>query len=499
MNHVSAVLATGHRCAEYDSYTTHTVLPETLGDQQLYLLCRRSCWSSVGNDYINKSLFDHYWSSNSTNMTSPFERAVELLPTQSHGRSLARFVKHLDSAHDILSLRATSQTLRHVKEINNKAFKSIYIHAPCHGRQDYQAIQTLGPLCQSLVIKIAYPPARDNDRVHWRGVQHSRRTVLRDALQKRIRRIQEDHEHERAHPPASESILEPEHSTPVAWKLVCQRRPNQLDLAHLAHWQHILSLFPNIFALTIACNGEPGWPGCTDIEMCLINIRICIERANFTYLRAVTLNPIHAAGIMHFRWAGLGAYGEANGVGPPSPGQPIPVGVPWQRLERLELCLKNPFMEGKLSSQQKETFEKVLTDYLRSFKQTLRVLKLGWDDGFGGPNPLLFGTDATNEHSETQEWVRLEEVWLKNTLVNRNAVSAVRACAPVLQRLMVYTHFGAAEDRLGGGPAMDSGSVWRDVLHARRASLAASDMSAVSDSSRSIPIRLGAGLFTPSL
>lgn len=400
-------------------------------------------------------------------MASPFGRAIELLPTQSYGSPVARFINHFDNTQDVLNLRATSRIFGDLKQINDKAFKTIRIHTPCHGEQDHEAVKAFGPLCRNLLIKIAYPPIDHHDPLQTtccRATRSSRRVALRNALQNRLRRIQEDHDRERAHSPDFKGQSEPEFPSPVAWKYICQRRPNQLNLEHLAHWQHIFSLFPNISTLTIACNGEPGWPGCIDIEMCLINIRICIERVDFRSLRTVVLDPIHAAGIMHFRWAGLGAYGEAKGFGPPCSG-PL---IPWMCLERLELRLKNPFIEGRMSLQQKGTFERVLGDYLKSFRRTLRVLKVEWIGGASGLNPLSDGKENANGYGgDTQAWISLEELWLGNIAVTPNTVIAIKGCAPVLQRLMLMSHtpLGAGDDHSGGGPATEGGLVWRDVLH----------------------------------
>lgn len=440
-------------------------------------------------------------------MASLFERSIHILNTWDGGRGIHQLLDHLDNHHDILSLRATSRTFQNLHCIDIKAFETIYVHAPAQEGQHLEALAIIAPLCKSLVVKIAYPQIYKADNWERRNATITRaetRRALREALDSRaLRRVQDDHVHERRHkhPTTACSTFDiaaplnkpktPKQKTsgPVAWKYVVQRRPTELNKKLLHLWYILLERFFNITVFTIACNGDPGWPGCTDIEMCLINLRICIERLNFKYLRTISLNPIHAMGIMHLRWAGLGAYGEApSTVHPAFRRQLEPGGLVWQRLDCLQLQIRNPYVEERLAKTQIEVFDKVLADYLRSFKKTLRVLKLEWIDGGNGPDVLSSVARESKYRDGTQPWTNLEEVWLANMIVDQIFLAKLEITAPVLQKVMVL---GPQSDGVGGGMRGSVGAssmLWKDALRTRAASRPESE--ALSDTSRSIKIML---------
>lgn len=443
-------------------------------------------------------------------MASIFERAVHILDTHDGGRGIHELLGHLDEHYDILSLRATSRTFKNLRQVDIKAFEAIYVHAPAQEGQDLGALAIIAPLCKSLVVKIAYPQIHKADAWVSRNAniaRAERRRALREALDSRaLRRVQDDHVHERRHKypstacstfdiaasPSKPKTPKQKMTGPVAWKFVVQRRPTELNKKLLHLWYILLERFLNITAFTIACNGDPGWPGCTDIEMCLINLRICIERLNFKYLRTISLKPIHAMGIMHFRWAGLGAYGEAPSTvrHPAFRRQFEPGGLVWQRLDCLQLQIRNPYVEGRLVKTQIEVFDKVLADYLRSFKKTLKVLKLEWVDGGNGPDVLPSVARDSACGDGTQAWTNLEEVWLANMTVDRMLLAKLEITAPVLKKVMVL---GPQSDGAGGemrGSVGASSLVWRDVLRVQTRAASRAESEAPSDTSRSIQIML---------
>lgn len=444
-------------------------------------------------------------------MASIFERAVHILNTRDGGRGIHELLDHLDNHYDILSLRATSRTFKSLRQIDTKAFEKIYVHAPAQEGQHLGALAIIAPLCRSLVVKIAYPQIHKADDWVSRNAaitRAERRRALREALDSRaLRRVQDDHVHERRHeyPSTACSTFDiaassskprtPKQKTsgPVAWKFVVQRRPTELNKKLLHLWYILLERFLNITAVTIACNGDPGWPGCTDIEMCLINLRICIERLNFKYLRTISLKPIHAMGIMHLRWAGLGAYGEApstSTVHPAFKRRLEPGGLVWQRLDCLQLQVRNPYLEERLTKTQIEEFDKVFADYLRSFKNTLKVLKLEWIDGGNGPDVSPSLAQNFEYGDGTQPWTNLEEVWLANMTVDRIFLAKLEITAPVLRKVMVL---GPQSDGAGGemrGSVGASSLVWRDVLRVQTRAASRAESDAPSDTSRSVQIML---------
>ena len=126
----------------------------------------------------------------------------------------------------------------------------------------------------------------------------------------------------------------------------------------------------------------------------------------------------------------------------------------------------------------------VLVDYLRSFMQTLEVLKFGWIDGDGGPNPLLMGgTDRS------KSWVALEELWLGGVTVTSGDVAALKFRAPLLEKIMVLEETRIPKDEARGHTSGDMcvRRVWEKVFQTAGMSLADSS---VSTSSRLVPIRL---------
>ena len=341
-----------------------------------------------------------------TIMSSPFEQAAWLLEQYWDGRGLDRLLSHIDTTSDILNLRLASHVFNNRRQIQTKAFSTIYILTPPGGEQNFDGLSVLSLTCRNLIIKIAYP--------------RQRASKPRDDMAE---------PHSVQHPIARSSPL------PLPFRFLLQRRPTQMNQDILQQWHRILSLFTNITSLTISVNSDPPWPGCTDIEMLLIYLRIAIERVNFKHLRTVRFSPLHAAGLTYIRWAGFGAFGEALGRTWDEEGH-MEVGrgmqerrCVWQRIQRLELCIQSPYLEGRTSDSQKSTFESVLADHLRSFRKSLRVLGFGWKDGVG-PNPLLLGLQE-----ERGYWDMLEEVWLRNVIVASGDVEAIKA--KKLKRLMV--------------------------------------------------------------
>lgn len=366
-------------------------------------------------------------------MSSPLERALLRLKVFSKEPHLEQFIQGYLPVRDMLNLRLTSRSLYRLTELKQTSFETIYVQTPVPpGRE--KSIETLekiaGP-CRQLVIRIAYPvklltslrkaPPSDNDSASSYSATNSE---------------------------GSSDIKDsscPYVEAPIAWKFLLQRKPGQVDQALLDQWCRIFKLFPDMEVLHISCNGDPAWPGCTDIEALLIILRIAIERADPKRLHTVRLSPIHAMGIMHLRWSGAGAYGEATAACNPV----------WQRLGVLELQIFNPYMRGRLSTPQKHLFSRILTDYLQSFSLTLTRLNFSWL-GANGPNPFMLAETHKNPKL-TKIWGNLKELWLRNVVLDTKAPSEIRKRAPNLRRLMLSMNNENSE----GGMACD---IWNDHL-----------------------------------
>lgn len=364
-------------------------------------------------------------------MPSAFESCLVRLQATDGGSGLKSLVDHL-SIGSASSIRSASRTLYGLREVETKAFQAIYIPTPPNQKQCVGDLGNVGQYCNHLIIRIAFPTLT---------------TKIKPTGQT-IRKLLAEPKHRQAH----EACLisrHSQHSTPelpVAWKFFLQRRPSEINQVLLKQWLLVFSLFPNITILTIACNGDPAWPGCTDIEMLLIVLRICIERTDPAKLRTICLNPIHAMGIMHFRWAGAGAYGEA-------PGSRNNV---WQKVESLYLRIVNPFIQERLSKSQQQTFRGVLHDYLQSFSRTLIKLNFCWLEDYG-PDPLLLDFDGP-----ATKWPFLRELSISGVADSDAMVAKIRAGAPALRRVTGLVCKHGADD-VG---ALRDVTIWKELLEA---------------------------------
>ncbi|GAB7347566.1 hypothetical protein MBLNU459_g4454t2 [Dothideomycetes sp. NU459] len=400
------------------------------------------------------------------------------------GAGLRHLLGHLSSSC-ALKLRNLSRTLKSLDGIEEKAFQCIFVHTPPKRKQSVAVLGNIGPCCRHLVINIASLPGdRQVSPLRSKPTSTEQRFRRRSAAPKQA---QENCSARLAGAQCIPLSSYPSES-PVAWKFFVQRRPNDINQTLLKQWLYLFSLLPNIQELTIACNGDPAWPGCTDIEGLLIILRICIERTNPLHLRTVRLNPIHAMGIMHLRWAGPGTYGEA----------PASRNNVWQKLESLEMHITSPYTPDQLSRSQQQIFEKVLYDYLSSFSRTLVKLKFLWLEG-EGINPLLPGSNLN-----VVKWYRLREFCVGGISDSDQVLAMMRASAPDLQKVTVLVPEPQNDSVVA--PFEDS-PIWKEILEALGhgsgasslvqspddAGAYASDLSAVASSSstiRSIPIML---------
>jgi hypothetical protein len=347
-------------------------------------------------------------------MSSPMETALLRLQTFSKGPSLGHFLRLYLTTQDLLNLRSTSRSLHSLAELDEIALETIYIHTPVPpGRNQYtDVLKRVGPLCRHVVVKIAYPsnscyPPKTSSLST--NVSTPRSGSGSDAISDLL-----------------ESYC-PYAEPPVAWKFVVQKKPGDIDRNLLQQWCEIFKLLPQLETVHIACNGDPAWPGCTDIESALIILRITLERVNPDQLHTVRLSPIHAMGIMHLRWAGAGAYGETCASRKPV----------WSRLKVLKLDIPSPYTEGRLSTCQMRLFEKIFVDYLQSFCRTLVQLDLSWL-GAAGPNPFVV-EDGHQAMKLTKSWSRLTDLRLNNVTSNCS-LSTTKHLAPNLQILAVAVH-----------------------------------------------------------
>ena len=199
------------------------------------------------------------------------------------------------------------------------------------------------------------------------------------------------------------------------------------DLYEYAHapdvgsfeWLEVFKHFPHVTCLTVGCIGVPAWPGYSPVERCLVDIRQALESSTFLHLKKFSVDPIHAIGVLHLRWAGGGAYGSANET----------AGTVWGTLRHLDIGLVNP--AGELAKDHQNMFVKVLHDYLGSFCDSLEQLGFRWI-GSTGPNPLFLEeasrgrkTGLTAFSAPPLTWRTLKAVDLQNTDLQVGQVKAL--------------------------------------------------------------------------
>jgi hypothetical protein len=199
--------------------------------------------------------------------------------------------------------------------------------------------------------------------------------------------------------------------------------------------------------LTLRINGDPAWPGLTDVEEMLITLRIAIESANLRKLKTLCLAPVHAMGIIHLRWFGMGAFGETSASG-------ICI---WQNIDTLDVRIQNPFTTQKLTEAQSIMFKKILYEYLHSFAPTLRCLRLVWLGG-NGPSPLTLHLRPDVEGRAEIHWPKLEELCVGNVILPRRMIKLTPELAPNVTRLKTLR----STRRDSSMDASDS-SAWVDV------------------------------------
>jgi hypothetical protein len=321
-------------------------------------------------------------------------------------------------------LRLTSRVLHDVVDHHpDRVFDRLVVFAPWPGHQDAESLKAVAPFCRAIAIKVGHntqhtegrPPRtfengqsnrspRDvvercpSARSRWRAIRHalslsvsnsatSSSTPLSSMQFSAVTR-------------STNSSIPPASSQPPV-------QPPQLL------WKSIFARCQQLQDITINVAGEPGWPGRTEVEDALVVVRVVLETSQLPRVRSIHLTPVHAMGIMHLRWSGLGAIGTDL--------QTAPTHNLWQNLHTLDIHLHNPFLKKRgLSESQQSMFKKVLYDYLRSFATTLKCLRFVWmnDDG---PSPVTLDLEPELiGHRQPIVWSVLEELCLGNiTLPHR--------------------------------------------------------------------------------
>lgn len=349
----------------------------------------------------------------------------------------------LDDLDDGVSLHRLRSTSKHlhalVDQTPGRVFEELYIRAPFAANDSTTTLDTIAPFCHDLTISVGYDsPRSDKHRLSLESTTsrssidsfRSSRELREPIMEKSSRAWRTGILRGRSRSvlrkrTSSSSIASTATSTTASeppTQLPFSQRRQQDDALEL--WSSILCRFHELRSLTLRVNGDPGWPGRTEIETVLINLRIAIERADSPQLRTVILAPVQVMGIVHLRWSGLGAFGPAV----------TSQSSVWQRIETLDLRIESPFAPGKLSEGQQKMFKQIFHRYLESFAPSLKCLRVIWLDG-EGPSPLALHMEPGLGDREVIEWPNLEQLWVGNITRQHLTIALARDDAPLLTML----------------------------------------------------------------
>ncbi|KAB2569858.1 hypothetical protein BFW01_g5332 [Lasiodiplodia theobromae] len=179
-------------------------------------------------------------------------------------------------------------------------------------------------------------------------------------------------------------------------------------------WMQVFAALGSILTLSISAPGQPDWHKFGSGESILESIRVALENNLPAGLHDVTLSPINATGLLHFRWRGA-AFKETTWLAEAF----------WRSLTTLTLDLYNPLPDYNRCNQ--KDFIKTLHDYLDSFSRSLKVIRFSWI-GPAGPNPLLLDIryGGHNFSSPAIVWTALVEAHLKNVFAHDGDLVALR-------------------------------------------------------------------------
>jgi hypothetical protein len=323
-------------------------------------------------------------------------------------------------------LRLTSRILHDVVDHHpDRMFDRLVVFAPWPGHRDAGSLKAVAPFCRAITVRVGHkiqhterrPPRSpkngqlnesSRDAVERCPSARSRWRTIRQALSLSV---------------SSSTTLSSTPASNVQFSAVTRSTnsslppPSQLSVQPpQIMWKSIFSSCQQLQDITINVVGDPGWPGRTEVEDALVMVRVALETAQLPHVRSVHLTPIHAMGIMHIRWSGLGAIGTDLGI--------APTYNLWQNLHTLDVQLHNPFSKArKLSESQQTMFKKVLYDYLRSFAATLKCLRFVWMDD-DGPSPITL--DLELELAGRRRpivWGVLEEICLGNIALPHRTIA----------------------------------------------------------------------------
>jgi hypothetical protein len=343
----------------------------------------------------------------------------DMLLRYSNGEARLRnlVLKCLDD-YSLRNLRLISRLLHDLlNRYSDRMFGQLFLPAPWSYHTDSSSLNAVAPFCRVLRIKLGLEKAHTEHKIR-RFLQNQRPTekslTVDDNISARERWRNVRHalaiSSRRSSPSSATTSID--RSSATTRTTISSNQPpssSKISATSAKHvWIAFLSKCEKLQSITISANGEPGWPGKTQVEDDLVDLRVALEGVQLPHVRCVRLTPIHAMGIVHMRWSGFGAFDavSANSC------------HIWSNLHTLDLQLENPFLpKHKLSEWQQVMFKKILYDYLLSFAATLKCLRFIWR-GEDGPSPMTLDLEPGLEGCrQAIVWSALEGVYLGNILL----------------------------------------------------------------------------------
>lgn len=402
---------------------------------------------------------------------------VTLLNPAPDRRLRERFLNHLfriDNGKTLRRVRAVNTNIHDLVDSRlNIIFRDLYLMAPSVDSLPDKALDRIAGFCETLTISVhrdrrkldntsaASSVASSNSSGKVRNTKRRLKTALaRRSTWLNWKPVIEDI------PPLTKQTRAARRSAIPSQSLEALKYTQDVSCGR---WIYLFSHCPRLHVLTIKVKGNSAWPGRSGVERTVITLRAALEQSTLPKLIEVRLAPIHAMGIIHLRWAGLGAYSPLN-----------PLNVCrefciWQKLQVLDIKLLNPLRKEKLTAAQELMFKRSLYDYVRSFSRTLQVLRFSWLEG-EGPSPItLHYEEGVGAERGVLHFERLEEMWLANVTFPQRIIAAARAGAPKLRNLMMLRatrrdHTVTYSDKDAWLDLLSSGDRGRQVCVTSRAS-----------------------------
>ena len=358
-------------------------------------------------------------------MISRFEDILAQTPSGCDIRET--LLQWVDSA-TLRCLRGVSHVCHNILNTHRAEFmfQKLYLNTPLPSFSDTTSLAHVSPLCQQLTIKVGYVQRSSNSGVSNTMdliFSHEVKTVRQLRSKGSLFRTRNQSTPIRRSQASLETIRASFETAASPIELFALDKNRQARMRQ--QWIKLLSRFERLETLTLRIDGDPAWPGYTDVEHMLVTLRIAIESTDLRHLRTSCLGPVHAMGIIHLRWLSMDAFGRATAA----------EASVWPRLHGLDIWIHNPFTTKCLSEAQATIFKKVLYEYLRGFAPTLRCLRFVWLDS-DGPSPLTLHLDLDLQDRADIHWFKLEELWFGNITLPRMTAKLVREVAPNLTRLM---------------------------------------------------------------